>query len=146
MTNNTIGHEWTGPHQTRCTVLQVEDNQANALLVEQFLGRRDDLTLVTAHSGSKGLEMARSMRPDVILMDINLPDINGLQAMTLLREDPMTAHIPVIALSSDAYPKQIENGVKAGFYVYLTKPYKLDDLTSAIDAALASSKKNCPLS
>jgi len=126
------------------TVLQVEDNQANALLVEEFLGRRDDLTLVTARSGSKGLELARSMCPDLILMDINLPDINGLQAMILLREDPKTAHIPVIALSSDAFPKHIENGLEAGFFRYLTKPYKLNDLTSAIDAALAFSQENYP--
>jgi len=84
--------------------------------------------------------MARSNSPAVILMDINLPDINGLEAMKILREDPATAHIPVIALSSNAYRRQIEDGIQAGFFLYLTKPYKLAELLAAIDAALVSAK------
>jgi|ERR1035437_2727238 CheY-like chemotaxis protein len=80
----------------------------------------------------------------MILMDIRLPDISGFEALTILQADPTTAGIPVIAVSSDCYPLQISKGLQAGFYRYLTKPYKLDDLTKAIDDALRHGPKLMP--
>lgn len=124
------------------TLLQVEDNPANALLVETLIARRSDLKLLTALNGHQGVEMACSHKPDVILMDINLPDISGLAALRILLENPATAHIPVIALSSNAYPRQIEEGLEAGFFRYLTKPFHVDELMNAIDLALRYAAEN----
>jgi len=123
-------------------LLQVEDNPANVLLVEELLARRSDLKLVTAVDGYQGIEMACSHMPDVILMDINLPDISGLAALQILCKNPATAHIPVIALSSNAYPRQIEEGLEAGFFRYLTKPFKVNELMDAIDVALRYAAEN----
>ncbi len=123
------------------TLLQIEDNQANALLVEMMLAERSDLKLLTAINGYQGIR-ASSHKPDIILMDINMPDIGCLAALKILRENPATAPIPVIALSSNAYPRQIEEGLKTGFFLYLTKPFKLDELMGAIDAALRSAAEN----
>jgi CheY-like chemotaxis protein len=77
-------------------------------------------------------------------MDINLPDTSGLAAMKMLREHPATAHIPVIALSSDAYPRQIAEGFEAGFFRYLTKPLKVNELMDAIDVALRYAAESLP--
>ena len=81
--------------------------------------------------------MARALRPDVVLMDINLPGISGLEAMTQLAADGATAHIPVIAISAQAMRHDIEMGLQAGFFRYLTKPIQADTFTEALDAALA---------
>jgi CheY-like chemotaxis protein len=126
-------------HETpssRSTLLYIEDNPANLRLVEQLIVRRKDLKLLTAIDGDLGVLMARSYQPTVILMDINLPGMSGFDALKILREDSTTAHIPVIALSSDAYPRQIEKGLLAGFYRYLTKPYLIKELMNALDTAL----------
>ena len=128
------------------TLLQVEDNPANVLLVEELISRRSDLKLFTAIAGYQGIEMACSHMPDVILMDINLPDISGLAAMKLLRENPTTAHIPVIALSSNAYPRQIEQGLEAGFFRYMTKPFNVQEFMDAVDVALRYAAENRPKS
>ena len=92
------------------TVLYVEDNPANLLLVESALARRPDLRLLTARDGESGVELARVSRPDAILMDLNLPGISGIEALEVLARDPSTAHIPVIALSANAMPRDIEKG------------------------------------
>jgi len=118
------------------TLLCVEDNPANLKLVEQLIARRPDMHLLTAVNGTLGIELARSARPKVILMDINLPDISGFEALTILRDDPITAHIPVIALSANAMPRDIEKGLKAGFLRYLTKPIKVNEFMDALDVAL----------
>lgn len=118
------------------TVLQVEDNEANASVVQELIGRRSDLALLTAMTGLKGIEMAIAHLPNVILMDIHLPDINGYEALAALRSNPRTCHIPVIALSSNAYQKQIQEGLEAGFFRYLTKPFKFAELMNMIDLAL----------
>lgn len=130
-------------------VLQVEDNEANASLVQQLIARRNDLSLLTAVTGSQGVEMAMTHRPDVILLDINLPDMDGHVALAALRFNALTCHIPVIALSCNAYPIQIQKGLQAGFFRYLTKPFKLDELMNIIDLALDSVRETvspcCPL-
>lgn len=124
------------------TLLYVEDNSANALLVEEMIDEHCNLKLLTATNGNQGIQMASSLQPDLILMDIELPDINGLEVLKTLREDPATANIPVVAVSAHAYQKQIEEGLKAGFFRYLTKPYKLNELINAIDAGLNDVPEN----
>ncbi len=118
------------------TVLYVEDNPANLTLVEQLLARHSDLRLLSARDGNRGIEIAGASRPDVILMDINLPGLNGLEAMKILRADPATSHIPIVALSANALPRDIKKGVEAGFFRYLTKPIKVNELMDTLGAAL----------
>jgi signal transduction histidine kinase/ActR/RegA family two-component response regulator len=118
------------------TVLYVEDNPANLMLVEDLLSRRQDILLLTARDGIQGVDIARVSRPDVILMDINLPGISGIKALGLLAGDPTTAHIPVVALSANAMPRDIEKGLEAGFFRYLTKPIKIDEFMETLDLAL----------
>ena len=122
------------------TLLYVEDNPANLELVEQLIARRPDLHLLSAADGALGIEFARVYQPEVILMDINLPGISGLEAMKILRTDPTTAHIPIIALSANAVPRDIERALDAGFFNYLTKPIKVDQFMDALDAALIFSQ------
>ncbi|MBC7623761.1 MAG: PAS domain S-box protein [Aeromicrobium sp.] len=124
------------PNQYRYCLLYVEDNPANRMLVEDLLARRQDIRLITAEDGDSGIEMARAEHPDVILMDINLPGTSGVQAMKILALDAVTRHIRVVALSANAMPRDIECGLQAGFFRYLTKPIKVNELLSAIDEAL----------
>jgi CheY-like chemotaxis protein len=118
------------------TLLYVEDNAANLSLVEQLIERRSDLKLLVATDGLSGLRMAREQHPDFILMDINLPIISGLEAMRMLKASPETAHIPILALSANAMPHDIELGLAAGFFRYLTKPIRINDFMVALDVAL----------
>ena len=120
------------------TLLYVEDNQANMELVAQLIARRTDMRLLRASDGLRGIALARVHLPDVILMDINLPGISGVQALKILRDDPLTANIPVLALSANAMPRDIEKGMEAGFYRYLTKPIKIAEFMEALDEGLAS--------
>jgi len=120
------------------TLLYVEDNRANLKLVEQLIARRPDLRLLSAQTGDLGLQIARETLPDVILLDINLPGISGLQVLQLLRENPRTEDIPVLAVSANAMPGDIKKGQDAGFFRYLTKPILVDSFMTAIDDALAS--------
>jgi CheY-like chemotaxis protein len=117
-------------------VLYVEDNLANMKLVEQLIARRPDLRLLTAVDGTLGIEAARNAQPTVILMDINLPGISGVEALKVLRAHRTTAHIPVVALSANAMPRDIEKGLQAGFFRYLTKPIKINEFMHTLDAAL----------
>jgi len=122
----------------RRTVLYVEDNAANLMLVEQIIGRQQDLHLLTAATGWQGLQAARESLPDLILMDINLPDLNGFEVLETLRSNPLTAQIPVIALSANAMSLDIERALRAGFCRYLTKPIKLDEFLAAMEEAFAA--------
>ena len=118
------------------TVLYVEDNPANLILVAQLIARRADLKLVTATDGYAGIQLARACLPDVILMDINLPGLSGYGCLKILQDDAETAHIPVLALSANAMPRDIDLGVEAGFFRYLTKPIKVVEFMDALDLAL----------
>jgi PAS domain S-box-containing protein len=118
------------------TLLYVEDNQANMDLVAQLIARRPDMRLLSATDGMRGVAMARTHLPDVILMDINLPGISGIQALKILHEDPATRHIPVLALSANAMPRDIDRGIEAGFFRYLTKPIKIGEFMEALDVGL----------
>jgi signal transduction histidine kinase/ActR/RegA family two-component response regulator len=117
------------------TLLYVEDNPANLMLVEDLIARRPDIRLLTALDGKTGIEIARARRPDLILMDINLPGINGIRALKILAADPTTAHIPVIALSANAIPHDIAKGLAAGFFRYLTKPIKVNEFMETLNVA-----------
>ena len=122
------------------TVLCVEDNPANLMLITQLLARRPEICMLSAKDGRSGVELAQAALPDVILMDINLPGINGVTALTILAADPATAHIPVIAISANAMPRDIEKGLKAGFFRYLTKPIKVTEFMETLDLALEVAK------
>jgi len=124
------------------TVLYVEDNPANLALVEELIGLRSDLQLLTAIDGRVGLQFARAYQPDVILMDIKMPGISGFGALEVLRQDPATAHIPVMALSANAIPRDIARGMEAGFFSYLTKPIKVREFMAALDVALRYAAEN----
>ena len=118
------------------TLLYVEDNPANLKLIEQLIARRPDMRLLSATDGTRGIHLARTNQPEVILMDINLPGISGIEALKILREDPETAHIPVVALSANAMPRDIEKGLQAGFFRYLTKPIKVNEFMQTLDAVM----------
>ena len=139
------------PHGARLrTLLCVEDNPANLKLVEELIARRPDLRLLTAVNGTLGIERARASQPEMILMDVNLPDISGIEAMKVLREDPVTAHIPIVALSANAMPRDIRKGLEAGFFRYLTKPIKVEEFMDTLRLALEVAEQRaaaraCPL-
>jgi len=121
-------------------LLYVEDNPANLMLVEDIVARRPDIRLLSANDGRRGIEIARACQPDVILMDINLPGISGIEALRILASDPATAHIPVLAISANAIPRDIEKGLEAGFFRYLTKPIKVSEFLETLDVALKFAK------
>ena len=118
------------------TLLYVEDNLANLLLMESLMEHRPDIDLLTAKNGADGIATAKSSLPDVILMDINLPGISGMEVLKTLLDDPATAHIPVVALSANAIPADIEKGMATGFYRYLTKPINISALMATLDETL----------
>jgi PAS domain S-box-containing protein len=128
------------------TLLYVEDNPANLMLVEDLIARRADIRLLSAVNGVRGIEMALATRPDVILLDINLPDISGLEVLRMLTENAVTAHIPVVALSANAMPRDIDKGLKAGFFRYLTKPIKVNEFMDTLDLALKVAQDTRPAS
>jgi PAS domain S-box-containing protein len=127
------------------TLLYVEDNPANLQLVVKIIARRPDVRLLSATNGLAGIEIARASQPDVILMDINLPGMSGIKAMQLLRADTTTAHIPVVALSANAMQRDIERGLQAGFFRYLTKPIKVNEFLDTLDVALEFARKDVAL-
>ena len=118
------------------TLLYVEDNPANLMLVEQIMAEHPHVRMLSARDGNLGIALARAHLPDVILMDINLPGMSGIEALAILREDPKTAHIPVIALSANAMLRDIEKGLEVGFFRYLTKPIKVKEFMLALNDAL----------
>jgi signal transduction histidine kinase/CheY-like chemotaxis protein len=121
-------------------MLYVEDNPANLKLVQEIISLRSDLRLLSAADGNLGVELARQHQPEVILMDINLPGISGNEALRLLRNDDRTRHIPVIALTANAMPRDIAKSREAGFFQHLTKPIDIDELFAALDSALNFSR------
>ncbi len=124
------------------TLLYIEDNPANRKLFRQIIARYPNIRLLTATNGISGFEIARESRPDVILLDINLPGINGYEILNILRSEPSTAHITVVALSANAMPSDIEKGLKAGFFSYITKPIQINEFMSKLDRALEFSKRD----
>jgi len=126
------------------TVLYIEDNPSNLKLMAQILGRRPHLQLQTAHTPELGLALARSRRPDLILLDINLPGMDGYQLLAMLRAEPDTRDIPVIAISANAMPSDVERGRAAGFLDYLTKPIDIPGFLGLLDQCLGADKEARP--
>jgi CheY-like chemotaxis protein len=124
------------------TLLYIEDNPANLKLVEKLIARRADMHLLTAIDAELGINLARNHQPELILMDINLPGISGTDALHILQQDPLTAHIPVLAISANAMPSDIRKGLEAGFCAYLTKPIDVNEFMEALDITLDYVGKN----
>jgi signal transduction histidine kinase/DNA-binding NarL/FixJ family response regulator len=114
------------------SVLYVEDNPSNVRLVEQIFALTSELSLSVAREGAAGLAMARELRPDLILLDLHLPDMSGEQVLSALLADPDTARTPVIIVSADASPVQAKRLQAAGAVGYLTKPFDVDQLLVAV--------------
>ena len=124
------------PEQIR--VLVADDHRFYREGVRTLLASEPDIVVVgEAANGEEAVERANELEPDVILMDLKMPGLNGIDAMRILRSDPSTAHIPVVALSANAVPRDIQKGMDAGFFDYVTKPFKVQRLLAALDAALA---------
>ncbi|MBK6461281.1 MAG: PAS domain S-box protein [Myxococcales bacterium] len=118
-------------------VLYVEDNPANVAFMRDALAGYEGLELITAPTAELGIEIARERLPSVVFMDINLPGMSGLDAMRRLREMPETADIPVVALTAAASERDRRRGEQAGFYRYLTKPVRIEELETTLDSLLA---------
>lgn len=113
-------------------ILYIEDNQTNLMLVKRALEQSSCCKLISATNAEEGIPIAREQQPDLILMDIDLPGMNGFEALDILQADEQTAHIPVIAVSALAMKEQVEKGNSAKFSTYLTKPIKVDRLLEAV--------------
>jgi len=129
-------------HDESCirTFLYIEDNPSNIKLMESIIDRIDDTRLITAYNAELGLDLARSEKPDLIMMDINLPGMSGTEALQQLQGTAETKHIPVIAISADAMPREIKAGMKSGFRGYITKPINIPAINRAIEEILGSIK------
>lgn len=125
-----------GIHAHDRKILYIEDNPANVTLMEELIKRFKKLRLITAHTAEIGLALAQQDSPDLIIMDINLPGIDGFEALARLQSDPLTARIPVMALTANAMPSAVERGIAAGFFSYHTKPIQIDALSRSISRAL----------
>ena len=116
-----------------CDILYVEDDLVNFTLVERILEFRPGLNLMHAMRGELGIQFAEACQPRLILLDLNLPDMHGSEVLRDLQQNPETAEIPVVILSADATPSQIERLLAAGARNYLTKPFDLDPFLALID-------------
>ncbi len=121
------------PPEDRHVVLYIEDNLANLKLVQNLLGRRPNIKIIPAMQGRLGLELAREHHPALVLLDLHLPDIGGDQVLQELRDDPATTSIPVVILSADATPGQVQRLLSAGATAYLTKPFDVRELLGILD-------------
>jgi len=119
------------------SVLHVEDNPANRVLLRNVLATLDGVTVIEAADGETGLALARQHRPDLVILDINLSDVDGYEVLARLRATPEAAGTPVLALSAGALPGDIARGLEAGFTAYLTKPLDVRTFLEAVDAALS---------
>lgn len=115
------------------TVLYIEDNAANILVMEGVFKRLDGFELTTVNNGAEGIKRAKSMKPDVILLDLYLPGMDGFQVFEVLRGDEGTAKIPVIAITAAAVPELIQEAMDMGFDAYVTKPFDFRELVALIN-------------
>jgi CheY-like chemotaxis protein/anti-sigma regulatory factor (Ser/Thr protein kinase) len=118
------------------TLLQIEDNPANLKLVERVLEALPDVSVISAPQGRLGVDLARQHEPDLILLDLNLPDLSGFEVLRILRADPATRDIPVIVISADATKEQITRLIDAGARAYVTKPLDVTLFVKVVGDAL----------
>jgi CheY-like chemotaxis protein len=118
--------------------LYVEDNPSNTKLVSSILARHNDIKLVTADSARTGLKLACDHAPDLILMDINLPDMDGFEALAQISATEWGAKLPVVAVTADAMHSQVEAAGAAGFTDYVTKPLDVPRFLNVVRALLES--------
>jgi CheY-like chemotaxis protein len=130
---------------TARTVLYIEDNISNVQLVEQILSRRPALQLLVASTGQQGWELLRSRPPDLLLLDLNLPDMHGLDMLKQIKADPQLQALPVVVVSADATARQVEQLLAAGAHAYLTKPLNISEFLRVIDASLVERPLGGPL-
>jgi CheY-like chemotaxis protein len=123
-------------------ILHIEDNETNFRLIERILEDRANLNLSWACNGQEGLALALQQRPALILLDLNLPDTHGGELLLKFKSNQLTQHIPVIVLSADISPTQIEKMLQAGARDYLTKPFEIKRLLCLVDEALAAGAKS----
>jgi len=124
--------------EDKITLLYVEDNITSLQLMSSLLSDNHKVNLITASTGSYGIELAETYLPDVIILDINLPDFNGDIILDRLSKNDKTKHIPCIALSANARSEDINRGLEIGFFRYLTKPIDILLLEKSIKEALES--------
>ncbi|HEX9712781.1 MAG TPA: ATP-binding protein [Actinomycetota bacterium] len=117
-------------------VLYIEDNLSNLKLVERLVARRSDIRLLSAMQGRLGIELARQHRPDLVLLDLHLPDLSGEEVLERLRSEKATATVPVVAISADATRRRIETLERAGVHAYLSKPFEVGRFMSMLDELL----------
>ena len=130
----------TPAHQYQ--ILCIDDNPANLKLIAQMLGRHGNIHLVTAHTPALGIELALAHRPDLILVDINMPHLDGYQVLKIFTADAYLRSIPVIAITANAMPRDIARGMAAGFTEYLIKPLNFELFLQTIDRHLTPAEKN----
>ncbi|HEX4639237.1 MAG TPA: PAS domain S-box protein [Chthoniobacterales bacterium] len=130
------------PENPARTILYIEDNLPNLTLIEQVLEERPGLKLISAMQGNLGLQLARQHLPDVIMLDLHLPDVPGWDVLAELKREPATREIPVIVISADATPRQIQKLLKAGAKNYLTKPLNIPQFFETLDEVASNGANN----
>lgn len=130
--------EFANQISIQATILYIEDNPANLQLMDAIMDRLDSLTLISAHNAELGLAMASERQPDLILMDLNLPGMDGFEALKELANNSITQNIPVIAISARALKSDIEKGLDAGFKAYVSKPFNVPKFIEVINKVLSA--------
>jgi CheY-like chemotaxis protein/anti-sigma regulatory factor (Ser/Thr protein kinase) len=120
------------------TLLYIEDNLPNLKLIERILAQRPAIKMITAQQGSMGLELARQHRPDLVVLDLHLPDMNGDQVLVWLRSEPRTQKIPVVIISADVLDNEVRRLKELGARAYITKPFEVPHFLQVIDEILAT--------
>ena len=133
--SETVRESTTGPP---AKVLCIEDNPSSTVLIESAFSLRPQIQFLSADRGNLGLELAQVHLPDVILLDLHLPDMDGQEVLARLRGDATTADIPVIVVSADATPRRLAALIEAGAFAFVTKPMSIRDLLATVDDAIAS--------
>jgi CheY-like chemotaxis protein len=132
----TLGGAPDTESSSRHTILYIEDNVSNLKLIERVLARHTNVELIAAMQGRIGIDLARQHRPDLVLLDLHLPDLSGDEVLQQLRDDPATTTIPVIMVSADATPRQVQRLLSGGAAAYLTKPIDVKELLRVVAAHL----------
>ena len=125
-----------GREKSCAEILYIEDNHANLVLMQSIFAMQDGMSLSSAETAEEGLQRVRSDRPDLVLLDLHLPDGNGTEVLRKLKEDHTTSSIPIVAVTADARSEQQRQVLDAGADAYVTKPIDIEHLLTVIDRAL----------